>query len=200
MQILVVAAANIYFSPVHLPLATSFPCAIFPFKHFLGSYLLPVFKTARRKLKLISFSFFLKNTQREIKSCLRKGIKVKLLKNLCKIKHLLIVLRSMKGTAKTYGRKRTVFDYKFYIVWYYVCGGRRGRGQLAGGNGLVCLSQLLRQLAPSFSFIHNYFIGFFCKKKKKGEGISIPFNFLFPSFCSILTLFFPHFFSTLNLL
>lgn len=153
MQILVVAAANIYFSPVHLPLAISFPCAIFPFKHFLGSYLLPVFKTARRKLKLISFSFFLKNTQREIKSCLRKGIKVKLLKNLCKIKHLLIVLRSMKGTAKTYGRKRTVFDYKFYIVWCYVCveGGGGGDSQLEG----MVLSVFLNYLDNSLHLFHS---------------------------------------------
>lgn len=176
MQILVVAAANIYFSPVHLPLATSFPCAIFPFKHFLGSYLLPVFKTARRKLKLISFSFFLKNTQREIKSCLRKGIKVKLLKNLCKIKHLLIVLRSMKGTAKTYGRKRTVFDYKFYIV----CVEGVGDSQLEG----MVLSVFLNYLDNSLHLFHSSTIilqAFFVTKKRE-KVFQFLLIFYFPLF------------------
>lgn len=120
------------------PFATSFPCAIFPFKHFLGSYLLPVFKTARRKLKLISFLFFPEKHSARDKKLLRNWIKVKLLKNLCKIKHLLIVLRSMKGTAKTYGRKRTVFDYKFYIVC--VCVRRREGEGIVSWREWSCLS------------------------------------------------------------
>lgn len=134
MQILVVAAANIYFSPASPHLL--FPCAIFPFKHFLGSYLLPVFKTARRKLKLISFSFSEKHSARDKKWTLLKKGEVKLLKNLGKIKHLLIVLRSMKELPKHMAEKELCLIINFTLC---VCGGFGGGG-IVSSKGWSCLS------------------------------------------------------------